>query len=56
MLLSLPESGMGYQIVSVFLKSGKILYHRKILDYELLMLKKNEEITLVDIARIELEK
>jgi hypothetical protein len=54
-LLSLPESGLGYQIVRVFLKSGKVLYHRKVLHSELLMLEKNEDITLNDITGIELE-
>jgi hypothetical protein len=54
-LLKLPESGMGYQIVRVFLKSGKVLYNRKVLHSELLKLEKNEYITLNDITGIELE-
>jgi hypothetical protein len=54
-LLKLPESGLGYQIVRVFLKSGKVLYNRKVLHSELLVLDKDEVITLNDIAGIELE-
>ena len=37
-LLNLPENGMGYQIVKVILKSGKILHQHKVLNSELLML------------------
>lgn len=46
---------MGYQIVSVFLKSGKVLNHKKVLNSELLMLEENEEINVNDIGKIELE-
>jgi hypothetical protein len=54
-LVNLPESGMGYQIVKVILKSGKILRKHKVLNSELLMLQKNETITINDIYKIELE-
>ncbi len=54
-LVKLPESGMGYQIVKVILKSGKILYQHKVLNSELLMLEENENITVTDIDKIELE-
>jgi hypothetical protein len=54
-LLKLPESGMGYQFVQIFLKSGKILYHRKVLHSELLLLSEGEQITLMDIDKIELD-
>lgn len=46
---------MGYQIVKVILKSGKILYQHKVLNSELLMLEENENITVKDIDNIELE-
>lgn len=55
-LANLPENGMGYQIVKVILKSGKILHQHKVLNSELLMLEENENITVTDIDKIELEK
>lgn len=54
-LVNLPENGMGYQLVKVFLKSGKILNHHKVINSSLLMLEENENITEKDIAKIELE-
>lgn len=54
-LINLPENGMGYQIVKVILKSGKILNHHKVINSSLLMLEENENITEKDIAKIELE-
>jgi len=54
-LVNLPESGMGYQIVRVILKSGKILHQHKVLNSELLMLENNENITIKDIDKIEPE-
>jgi hypothetical protein len=54
-LANLPESGMGYQIVKVILKSGKILHQHKVLNSELLLLEENENITIEDIGKIELE-
>jgi hypothetical protein len=54
-LVNLPETGMGYQIVKVILKSGKVLYHSKVLNSEVLMLNGNEDIGINDIAKIELE-
>jgi hypothetical protein len=55
-LLNLPENGMGYQIVKVILKSGKVLHQHKVLNSELLMLEENENITVTDFDKIELEK
>jgi hypothetical protein len=46
---------MGYQLVKVILKSGKILHRHKVLNSELLMLEENENITITDIEKIELE-
>ena len=54
-LLNLPETGMGYQLVKVILKSGKILHHHKVFNAELLMLDENENINAKDIETIELE-
>jgi len=55
-LVNLPENGMGYQLVKVILKSGKVLHQHKVLNSELLMLEENENITVKDIEKIELEK
>ncbi len=55
MLVNLPENGMGYQIVKVILKSGKILRQHKVVNSELLMLEENENIDVKDIDKIELE-
>jgi hypothetical protein len=46
---------MGYQLVKVILKSGKVLHRHKVLNSELLMLDENENITVKDIEKIELE-
>ena len=54
-LINLPESGMGYQIVKVILRSGKVLNRQKVLNSELLMLEENQLIQAIDIANIELE-
>ena len=54
-LVNLPETGMGYQIVKVILKSGKVLHQHKVINSSLLMLEKNENITEKDIEKIELE-
>ncbi len=55
-LANLPENGMGYQIVKVILKSGKILHNHKVINSEILMLEENEAISIKDIHKIELEK
>ena len=54
-LVNLPENGMGYQIVKVILKSGKILRQQKVLNSEYLMMEENENITIKDIEKIELD-
>jgi hypothetical protein len=54
-LLNQPENGMGYQIVKVILKSGKVLHQHKVINSSLLMLEENENITERDIEKIELE-
>ncbi len=55
-LANLPENGMGYQIVKVILKNGKILHQHKVINSEILMLEENENISIKDIDKIELEK
>jgi hypothetical protein len=54
-LVDLPESGMGYQIVKVILRSGKVLHKQKVLNSEILLLEENELFRARDIANIELE-
>jgi hypothetical protein len=54
-LVNLPETGMGYQIVKVILRSGKILHQQRVLNSEFLMLDENEIIAVKDIDKIELE-
>ena len=56
MLINIPESGMGYQIVKVILKSGQILHQHKVINSKILILEENENITVKDIDKIELEK
>lgn len=55
-LVNIPESGMGYQLVRVFLKGGKILKKHKVLNSSILLLEKDEQIEVKDIEKIELEK
>ena len=54
-LVNLPESGMGYQIVKVILKSGQVLYQHKVFNSEILVLEDNENISINDIEKIELD-
>jgi len=54
-LINLPESGMGYQIVKVILKSGQVLRRHKVLNSEILILEENDIIAVKDIEKIELE-
>jgi hypothetical protein len=54
-LVNLPESGMGYQLVKVFLSNGKILRKHKILNSSILVLESAEDISLLQIEKIELE-
>jgi hypothetical protein len=55
-LVKLPESGMGYQLVKVFLSNGKILRKHKVLNSSILILESNEDISSSQIEKIELEK
>jgi len=55
LLVDLPESGMGYQVVKVILRSGSTLHRHKVLNSEILMLEDNEPIKGSDILNIELD-
>jgi hypothetical protein len=54
-LVNLPESGMGYQVVKIILRSGKILHRQKVINSEFLMLEGNQELLVNDIKNIDLE-
>ena len=54
-LINLPEDGMGYQVVKVILKSGRVLHQQKVLNSSILMLEESESITEKDIEKIALE-
>jgi len=55
LLVNLPESGLGYQIVNVILRSGQVLHNHKVLNSELLMLEEIELILARDIANIKIK-
>jgi hypothetical protein len=55
-LVKLPESGMGYQLVKVFLSDGKILRKRKVLNSSILILEPDENINSSEIEKIELDR
>ena len=54
-LVHLPESGMGYQLVKVFLSNGKVLREHKVFNSSILMLESNEDVSSIQIEKIELE-
>ena len=54
-LVKLPESGMGYQLVKVFLSNGTILRKHKVLNSSILVLEPNEDISSSQIEKIELD-
>jgi len=54
-LIAFPETGMGYQLVKVFLSNGKILREHKVLNSSLLILEAGEIISESEIENIELE-
>lgn len=54
-LLSIPEKGMGYHLVKVFLKNGKVLPKHKVLNSSILLLEANEDIRIEDIVKIQPE-
>ncbi|MEO6219441.1 MAG: hypothetical protein ABIO81_03365 [Ginsengibacter sp.] len=54
-LITLPEKGMGYQLVKVFLKDGKVLRKHKVLNSSILLLEGKEKINLSQITKLEPE-
>lgn len=54
-MIKLPENGMGYQLVKVFLCNGKVLRKHKVLNSSLLILEDDEKISSFQIEKIELE-
>lgn len=54
-LSDLPETGMGYQIVDIELKNGKILKDYVVLNSAYLKLKNNEKIENADIKTVKLK-
>jgi hypothetical protein len=54
-LVNLAETGIGYQIVKVILKSRTVLRQQKVLNSEMLVLEANEKMSAKDIENIELE-
>ncbi|MEO6136517.1 MAG: hypothetical protein ABIP35_15265 [Ginsengibacter sp.] len=55
-LVKLPESGMGYQLVKVFLTDGKVLRKRKVFNSSILVLNTDEDISSSEIEKIELDR
>ena len=55
-LVNLPESGMGYQLVKIFLKNGKVLHNHKVVNSSILLLEGKEVINPSQISKLELEK
>lgn len=55
-LVKLTESGMGYQLVKVFLSDGKILRKRRVLNSSLLVLNPDEDISSSEIEKIEIDR
>lgn len=54
LLETLPEQGMGYQIVDIFFKNGSSLSKRIVFNSSILELEKGEEINVRDIDTIKL--
>lgn len=54
-LVNLPESGMGYQVVKIILRSGRVLHQQKVINSEYLMLDENQHLLVNDIKTIDLE-
>ena len=54
-LITLPENGMGYQLVKVFLKKGNVLHNLKVINSSMLIVEQNIKLKKGDIEKIELE-
>lgn len=55
MLENLPEQGMGYQIVNIELKDGKLLTDRIVLNSTFLQLQKEDNFTIDEIKDIKIK-
>lgn len=53
-LMNLPESGMGYQVVNIRLKSGRLLRNKVVLNSEFLLLENGDEISQGCIKQVEI--
>jgi hypothetical protein len=53
-LQDLPENGMGYQLVDLTLKDGRVLKERVVLNSSYLQLGQNEELDPSEIEKVEL--
>ena len=51
-LVKLPENGMGYHLVKVFLSNGKLLRKHKVLNSSLLIVEQGEIISSLVAARL----
>lgn len=54
-LLNLPENGMGYHVVKVILRNGKVLHWLKVINSEYLILESNQNIHVNEIENVDLE-
>lgn len=54
-LMKLPETGMGYQLVKIHLNNGKVLRAHKVFNASFLVLEPEEKISESEIEKIELE-
>lgn len=54
-LKELPENGIGFQLVNIIKKDGKVLTNRVISNCEYLLLKEGETIDVSEIKEIEID-
>ncbi len=54
-LTELPENGMGYQLVKIFLKNGDILRKHKVFNSSILLLENKEQLQPSQIQSLEIE-
>lgn len=54
-LTALPEQGMGYQLVTLTLKSGIVLKHRVVVNSTYLILHENERLNVDDIESLSID-
>lgn len=54
-LVTLPENGMGFQIVKVILKNGNVINNLKVFNSSVLLVKNDKILKDCDIEKIELK-